>query len=211
MLVGDVDGDSLVDIVALNDAGVHQVYRGSSGGGFVLDEEQIVSAGMRRGVLLDFNNDQSLDLVMAGPDSNVVEIHANNGIGNLGLGDRSAPVILLSGEAVVAVAAGETYEDPGATATDDIDGDLTGLLVTSGSFDTAIVGSYTLSYSVSDRAGNLGTATRVINVGVNQGIGGGGGGVISPLFLIFLVSIVILMSQLASQMQIQRRSCRQQN
>jgi len=209
MLAGDVDGDSLVDIIALNDAGVHQLYRGSPGGGFVLNAEQIVSAGMRQGVLLDFNNDLSLDLIMAGPDSSVVEIHANNGIGSLGLGDRIAPVISLNGEATVAVAAGATYVDPGATATDDIDGDVTESLVTSGSFDTGIVGSYTLSYSVSDRAGNLGTAKRVINVGVNQGVGGGGGGVTSPLFLIFLILIVILRSQLASRSQIQRCSYRQ--
>ena len=193
MLAGDVNGDSLPDIFALNDAGVHQLYRGSPGGGFILNEEQIVSAGMRRGVLLDFNNDQSLDLIMAGPDSSVVEIHANNGIGRLGLGDRLAPVVLLSGETTVAIPAGGVYEDPGATAMDDIDGDLTASLVIDGSFNTTVVGSYTLTYSVSDRAGNLGTAKRIINVGVNEGVGGGGGGIIAPLFLILQALILIAM------------------
>ena len=33
MLSGDVDGDDLPDIVAVNEAGVHQVYRGTGGGG----------------------------------------------------------------------------------------------------------------------------------------------------------------------------------
>jgi hypothetical protein len=193
MLAGDVDGDSLMDIIALNDAGVHQLYRGNAGGGFVLQAEQIVSAGMRQGILLDFNNDQSLDLIMAGPDSNVVEIHANNGIGSLGLGDRIAPVITLNGEATVAVAAGAGYEDPGATATDDIDGDLSGSVTTTGSFDTSSVGSYTLAYSVSDRAGNLGTATRVINVGLNQGVGGGGGGAVTPAFLFLQMLLLIFL------------------
>ena len=66
MISGDVDGDSLVDIVAVNDAGVHQVIPWYAGGGFVLDGEQIVSDGMHRGVLIDFNNDQSLDLILSG-------------------------------------------------------------------------------------------------------------------------------------------------
>lgn len=191
MLAGDLDGDTLPDIIALNDAGVHQLYQGSPGGGFVLHSEQIVSAGMRRGVLLDFNNDQSLDLIMAGPDSSVVEIHANNGIGSLGRGDRDAPVIQMNGEAVVTVAAGAAYEDPGVIATDVIDGDLTDSVVTSGSFNTSVVGAYTLSYSVSDRAGNQASAQRTIKVGVNEGVGGGGGGMVSPLFLILQALILI--------------------
>jgi VCBS repeat-containing protein len=191
LLAGDVDGDSLPDIVALNDAGVHQLYRGNSGGGFVLQPEQIVSAGMSRGVMLDFNSDQSLDLIMAGRKSSVVEIHANNGIGSLGRGDRDAPVIQMNGEAVVTLAAGAAYEDPGVIATDAIDGDLTDSVVTEGSFNTGVVGSYTVKYSVFDRAGNLGTATRVIKVGVNDGVGGGGGGAISLLFLL-LQSLVLV-------------------
>ncbi|MDA0992005.1 MAG: FG-GAP-like repeat-containing protein [Proteobacteria bacterium] len=191
MLAGDVDGDSLPDIVALNEAGVHQVYLGLAGGGFALSEEQIVSSGMRRGVVLDFNNDQSLDLIMAGRDSSVVEIHANNGIGRLGRGDRVAPVVLLTGEATVAIPAGGFYEDPGATATDDIDGDLTTSVVTSGSFTTSVVGTYTLNYSVSNRAGNVGSATRVVNVGVNQGVGGGGGGVMTPWTLVLQLLLLV--------------------
>ncbi len=194
MLAGDVNGDLLPDIIALNDAGVHQLYRGNPGGGFVLDAEQIVSVGMHRGVLLDFNNDQSLDLVMAGQNSSVVEIHANNGIGSLGRGDRDAPVIQLIGESVVTLVAGTGYEDPGATATDVIDGDLTGSIVTSGSFNTQAVGTYTVNYSVSDRAGNLGTAKRTINVEVNEGVGGSGGGAISLLYLLLQALMLISIS-----------------
>lgn len=192
MLAGDVDGDSLPDIVALNDAGVHQLYRGSEAGGFVLQAEQIVSAGMSRGTMLDFNNDQSLDLVMAGRNSNVVEIHANNGIGRLGRGDRDPPVIRLNGESLVTLAAGAAYEDPGFVATDAIDGDLTDSVVTTGSFNTSVVGSYALSYAVSDRAGNLGTAKRTINVGINEGVGGGGGGVLSLLFLALQAMLLLI-------------------
>lgn len=191
MLAGDVDGDSLMDIVAVNAAGVHQLYRGAPGGQFALSAAQIVSAGMRGGVLTDFNSDDSIDLIIAGPNSGVVEIHANNGIGSLGLGDRQAPDMQLLGEATVSIAAGATFEDPGVTAIDDIDGDLTAAVVVTGAFNPGVVGSYTLRYSVTDRAGNLAAATRIINVGINEGVGGGGGGTLSLLFISLLTVLLL--------------------
>lgn len=191
MLAGDVDGDSVMDIVAVNAAGVHQLYRGAPGGQFALSAAQIVSAGMRGGVLTDFNSDDSIDLIIAGPDSGVVEIHANNGNGSLGLGDRQAPDMQLLGEATVSIAAGAVYDDPGVTAIDDIDGDLTAAVVVTGTFDPGVVGSYTRRYSVTDRAGNLAAATRIINVGINEGVGGGGGGTISPSLIVLQMLLLI--------------------
>jgi hypothetical protein len=47
-----------------------------------------------------------------------------------------------------------TYTDPGATASDDKDGDLTADITTSGSVDDNVAGVYTLTYNVSDAAGN---------------------------------------------------------
>ena len=195
LLSGDVDGDALPDIVAVNEAGVHQVYRGVSGGGFALDAEQIVSGGMRRGILVDFNSDDSLDLILAGIDAGLIEIHANNGIGRLGLGDRLAPVVTLIGEAQVTIPAGAEYIEEGATAIDDIDGDLSANLVISDTVNTAVVGTYTVAFSASDRAGNKGSAQRVVKVGVNEGTGGGGGGLVSPLFVLLellLVGLLVL-------------------
>ena len=190
MLAGDVDGDGKQDIVAVNDGGVHQVYLGQPGGGFALNAEQIVSDGMRRGILIDFNTDQSLDLILAGQASGHVEFHANNGIGRLGLGDRVAPVISLIGEASMTLPAGAEYVEAGATATDDIDGDLTSSIQMSGSVDTGVVGTYSVTYSASDRAGNKGSAVRTVKVGVNQGTGGSGGGLVSPWFLLLEALLV---------------------
>ena len=143
MLSGDIDKDGVPDVIAINASGVHQVYRGLPSGGFSLDAEQIVSDGMRRGVLVDFNGDDSPDLIVAGAASNVVEIHANNGIGRMGLGDRVAPRITLNGAAALTLAAGQAYEELGATASDDIDGDLTDRIIISGTVNTTVVGSYT--------------------------------------------------------------------
>jgi len=187
LVPGDIDADGWTDIVAINAAGVHQLYLGSQDGSFSLAPEQIVSAGMQRGILTDFNSDESLDLILVGSNAGVLEIHANNGIGRLGLGDRRDPEIELIGEARVNIPAGQEYVDPGATAVDDIDGDISDKIDVSGSVNSTVVGTQTITYSVSDRAGNVASATRTVVVGVNEGTGGGGGGRLTPLFVIALV------------------------
>jgi hypothetical protein len=59
---------------------------------------------------------------------------------------------------------GDTFTDPGATATDDVDGDLTNHINVSGTVDTATAGDYTLTYSATDAAGNTGNVTRTVTV-----------------------------------------------
>ena len=184
LLTGDINDDGWPDVAAINDAGVHQVYLGSASGGLNLAPEQLVSSGMEKGVLVDFNSDASLDLILVGPGAGVLEIHANNGIGRLGLGDRIAPDLQLLGEATMTLAAGSPYEDPGATAIDDIDGDITSLIQVSGTINTSAIGTQTVTYSVSDRAGNISSAVRTVQIGVNEGTGGSGGGVLSPLWIL---------------------------
>ena len=191
LVTGDVNVDGWTDVVGINTAGVHQVYLGSSTGDLTLDAEQIVSDGMNRGLLIDFNSDQSLDLIMIGLQAGVLEIHANNGIGRLGLGDRVSPELLLLGESIVDIPAGQAYQDPGATAVDDIDGDITEQIEVSGSVNPNSIGSQRLTYTVSDRAGNSVSLSRTVNVGVNEGTGGSGGGSPSPLILFGLVLLLL--------------------
>lgn len=79
--------------------------------------------------------------------------------------DTTAPVITLTGSASVTITQGSTFTDPGATASDDTDGDLSANIVVTGSVDTGVIGVYTLSYNVSDAAGNAAqTVTRTVNV-----------------------------------------------
>ena len=79
--------------------------------------------------------------------------------------DATAPVITLVGSATVSVASGDTYTDDGATATDNVDGDITGSIVTVNSVDTSTVGTYTVTYNVTDATGNVATeVTRTVNV-----------------------------------------------
>ena len=79
--------------------------------------------------------------------------------------DSIAPVITLLGDATVSIEVGDTYIDAGATAKDNYDGDITSNIVTVSNVDTAIVGSYTVTYDVSDANGNAAiTVTRTVNV-----------------------------------------------
>ncbi|HED16874.1 MAG TPA: DUF5011 domain-containing protein, partial [Gammaproteobacteria bacterium] len=80
-------------------------------------------------------------------------------------GDSTAPVISLLGTSPVNVTVGTSYADAGATATDDVDGDITSSIVTVNPVNSAVIGTYTVTYNVSDTAGNAAAqVTRTINV-----------------------------------------------
>ena len=77
--------------------------------------------------------------------------------------DVTIPVISLEGSASVILEAGSAYTDAGATAADNVDGSITSSIVTVNPVDINTVGTYTVTYSVSDAAGNAATAvTRTV-------------------------------------------------
>ena len=79
--------------------------------------------------------------------------------------DTNAPVITLLGDNPMDVAQGTAFVDPGATALDDVDGDISTNIVVTGSVDANTAGIYTLDYDVSDAASNAATTvTRTVNV-----------------------------------------------
>ena len=57
------------------------------------------------------------------------------------------------------------YSDAGATATDDEDGDITSRIVVTNPVNTTLLGTYTITYAVTDLSGNAATpVTRTVNV-----------------------------------------------
>ena len=84
--------------------------------------------------------------------------------------DVVLPTITLKGEARSYVKVGETYSEPGFSASDDVDGDLTAKVQVSGSVDTSKMGKNTLTYTVTDAAGNMATTTRSIFVYQKQAV-----------------------------------------
>ena len=78
--------------------------------------------------------------------------------------DPIAPELTLKGEANMLISAGQAFTDPGYTAVDNCDGDITGKVVISGGVDIYLPGTYTITYTVTDAYQNTTTASRTVNV-----------------------------------------------
>lgn len=87
--------------------------------------------------------------------------------------DTTAPEINLVDASSDSVVRGETYTDPGATATDSVDADVA--IAVTGSVDTSAYGDYVLTYTATDDSGNSASVSRTVSV-VRGSSGGGGGG-----------------------------------
>jgi hypothetical protein len=87
--------------------------------------------------------------------------------------DTKAPVITLEGGNSISLRMGESWSEPGYTAMDDVDGDITNRVTVSGVPNTSQPGISTLTYSVTDKAGRTGTAQRTVRVTGRTNSGGG--------------------------------------
>jgi hypothetical protein len=91
--------------------------------------------------------------------------------------DTTPPVITLNGSSTITLNVGDTYHEPGATAFDNVDGNLTSSIVISGTPDMTSPTTNYVIYTVTDSSGNTASTTRtVIYKSQNNGGGGGGGG-----------------------------------
>ncbi|MFH1471102.1 MAG: immunoglobulin-like domain-containing protein, partial [Candidatus Micrarchaeota archaeon] len=111
--------------------------------------------------------------------------------------DTTKPVIILNGNSTVTVLINTNYTDAGATASDNYDGDLTAKIVSDDQVDTSKVGTYTVTYDVTDAAGNgAEQAMRTVNVTETGGIG----------FLLILALIVLAILGIGAYIVFVRRS-----
>ena len=78
--------------------------------------------------------------------------------------DSNTPIITILGDANVSIIQNTPYTDAGATATDNVDGDVTSSVITSGTVNIYSTGLYIITYSVSNSAGNTSTASRQVTV-----------------------------------------------
>jgi len=76
--------------------------------------------------------------------------------------DTTAPVVTIIGNTSIDNPLNTAYSDQGATANDDEDGTIT--VSTSGDVNVDKTGTYEITYSATDKAGNVGTATRTVHV-----------------------------------------------
>jgi hypothetical protein len=77
-------------------------------------------------------------------------------VGNVqGNNDTKPPAITLLGDDPLSLNQGDTYEEPGASAMDDSDGDLTAKIsIDSSGVTTTTAGNYAVTYNVADSVGN---------------------------------------------------------
>ena len=76
--------------------------------------------------------------------------------------DTMPPEITLTDGDEIHLEPGEEYVDPGYTAIDNADGDVTANVQVSGSVEKYKLGSYPITYTVSDSNGNTQTVTRTV-------------------------------------------------
>ncbi|MDD4412002.1 MAG: DUF5011 domain-containing protein, partial [Bacilli bacterium] len=79
--------------------------------------------------------------------------------------DREKPVITMNGSSPTYVVVGSTYQDAGATAFDNIDGDLTSKIIVLSDVNSTALGTYSTTYVVSDKSGNKKSVSRIVTVG----------------------------------------------
>lgn len=107
---------------------------------------------------------------MTAPGEYTIVYSASDASGNLATATRFVnvelntvpPVIQLNGRADVSLFAGDGYEDAGASATDDIDGDLS--VEVFGEVNADVHGEYILTYTATDSSGNQASVTREVTV-----------------------------------------------
>ena len=101
----------------------------------------------------------------------ILKLTATDSAGNTTIGeikiiyvDDMKPKVSIKGNSLMYVKSGTTYSDPGYTATDNVDGDITSKVQVTGLPNMSKSGIYVVTYSVTDSAGNKAYATRKVAV-----------------------------------------------
>ena len=111
----------------------------------------------------DTHGDGHSDHGDSGHNGNNSEDHGcNNGHGDKN--KNTPPTITLLGANPFSLTVNTPFIDPGATATDTEDGDLTSHIIVTGTVDASTTGSYILTYSITDSGGLSASTTRTVVV-----------------------------------------------
>ncbi len=82
--------------------------------------------------------------------------------------DPQPPVITLEGGEDYRIRVGTVYSEPGYSASDNLDGDLTEFVTVEGEADSLVPGEYPITYTVCDSGGNETVLTRKVTVEAAQ-------------------------------------------
>ena len=95
--------------------------------------------------------------------------------------DKTAPQITLKGNKEISIYLGNTWTDPGFSASDICDGDITSNVSKEGNVNTNKIGTYKITYKVKDKAGNEAVIERTVKV-INKPTTSSGKGIIYLTF-----------------------------
>jgi hypothetical protein len=123
-------------------------------------------------------NDLTSSIVVSGADVNVTELgehtisysvtdvggNTNSASRSVTVEDTTAPILSLIGDSNHTHGINTEWADPGYSASDILEGNLTANVAISGDIDVNTTGEYTLTYSVADSSGNEANLTRTVNV-----------------------------------------------
>ena len=201
---GDIDGNLVTDnsSVDTNTEGTYTVtYNAQDSQGANADEvtrtvEVVAATQCSDGVTND--NDDLVDADDPGcwTDPNDPQTYDPNDDS-----ENQKPVITRNGASDIDVVVGNGYSDAGASANDPEDGDITSSIVTDDPVDPNTIGTYTVSYNVTDSDGaaadEVTRTVHVISGGSNPSCtsncgGGGGGGPIPDSLKIFNEKITVV-------------------
>ena len=144
VLVKDFNLDGRTDVLAMSSSG-ERIFTNAGAATFVLHPLQLATPGGRGVTAGRFSNDERIDIVVVGDG---IGVFVNDGNGNFGSGDTTPPTLTLRGAPSVTLMIDSPYTDAGATATDTTDGDLTSRIVVVNPVNTALIGTATITYSV---------------------------------------------------------------
>lgn len=104
-------------------------------------------------------------------DKNVITYTVSDSSGNktsvqrtIEYNDGIAPTITLNGDSDITIKAGTRFEDPGCTAKDSHGNDISDSVSISDNISTYRAGTYTITYSVTDKFGNEASMDRTVTV-----------------------------------------------
>ncbi|MDD2490548.1 MAG: DUF5011 domain-containing protein, partial [Bacilli bacterium] len=135
----------------IKDIGVHEITLA-----------ELIEAGKLKEGIIDPRTNEEISttkkvLVMYKEDMSLLYCYEDNNCPEPYIPNFIAPVITLLGDNPVTIYQGETYVDAGATALDDIDGDITDSIIVNSNIDIHTPGEYTVTYNVNDAVGNEAT------------------------------------------------------
>ena len=106
----------------------------------------------------------SYSLVVTNPFGSVTSSATQLTVATVVPVDVDRPVLNLNGPKSISLLTDSNWTDPGYSATDDLDGDLTAMVDVNGTVNVSTPGAYFITYKATDSAGNFATAQRLVTV-----------------------------------------------